>query len=139
MKKSETGVATVETKALVKKNVLLEGVKDEVASTLIETVLPKIKPFIKPAVDKIQEFLGDNENFVIIRRLNNKVSAQVIVFDNSKKYEISNGVESFDKDGNKINADKKKIFKAIDNDAVVNVFNVEEFINALLKGEFKGK
>ena len=103
----------------------MEGVKDEVASTMIETLLPKIKPFIKPAVDKIQDYLGDNDKFVIIRRLKVGKSASVIIFDNNTEYEISN------KDG-------KRTFTAGE-ETVINVFNVEEFIDALLKGEFKGK
>ena len=109
-----------------KKAGFLDDIQGELFASTIESLLPKIKPFIAPAVEKFKEFLGDNEKTIVIRR-NKGGSPTVIVFDNS----------AFDEEGTGysiLNSKTEKHFKS-NPDAVKDVYNVDDFINKLLTGD----
>lgn len=115
--------------SVVKKNPLLEGIKDEVAQTMIESILPKLKPFLKPAVEHIESFLGDNDNLVVLRVPKKGKTSQVVVLDNNEPLEISVRID--EKTGQvhkKFTASSK---------AVKEVFETHVFLELILSGKFK--
>lgn len=70
----------------------MDTAKEAALMSLVEGILPKIKPFIDPAVKKLEEYFGDDEKIFLIRRTKGK-AAQVIVLDNTKgSYLISNEI-----------------------------------------------
>ena len=51
-----------------KKDNFLSDIQGEIFASTIEGLIPKIKPFIAPAIEKFKEFLGDNDKTIVIRR-----------------------------------------------------------------------
>lgn len=104
---------------------LLNGMEDEIMASLIESVMPKLKPMIGPALEKLKEYLGDNERFIIMRQLKKTNDIVVVVMKNIKEegnYNISNkdGVLNF----------------SVDKLAVEGVYKAEDFVEKLLTGQF---
>jgi len=106
-----------------KKPSLFSKIEEDMIAATLEGIMPKIAPLIEPAVKKISEFLGENEKFIILRKMPGK-SPTVIVLDNTAgNYEISK-------------LDDSQIFSA-DNSAINGVHEVDTFIKALISGNFK--
>lgn len=107
------------------KKSMFSDVQEEMFGTLVEGLIPKIKPFIKPAVEKFREFLGDNEKIIVIRQLKGG-SPTVFVLDNHiGDYHIENSAE-----------EKKNIFTASGTPSPVkDIYDVNLFIEKLLTGE----
>lgn len=52
-----------------KKGTLIRELEDDTMKGLImDTILPKIKPFIRPMLNKVAEMLGDDKYMAIIRK-----------------------------------------------------------------------
>lgn len=99
---------------------LFDKIKDDVLMEVIEGAIPKIKPFLEPAMAKMNEWLGDDDKLVVIRK-NKGQSAKVIIFDNKKgEYEIKSG--------------ENKSFTA-DKDSIIGVFDIEEFMTKIISGD----
>ena len=77
--------------------------------SLVENFLPMIEPHLKPAKKKLDEFLGEDENWVLLRRPKGQ-DTKVYIFDASK-------IESFKH-----------------NKAIKKTHDVEEFLQLLLTG-----
>lgn len=76
----------------VKEMSFMDSAREAALMSLVEGILPKIKPFIDPAVKKLEEYFGDDSKMFLIRRTKGK-AAQVIVLDNTKgSYLISNEI-----------------------------------------------
>jgi len=100
---------------------LFDKVKEDALMSLVETALPKIQPFLKPAVEKMNEWFGQDDKLIIIKK-NKGQSVKVIIFDNKKgDYEISK-------------LDDKSVFTA-DKDCIVGVYDIEDFATKLISGE----
>lgn len=118
--KTEAKILKVE-----KKENIFTEIQEEMFASTIEALLPKIKPFIKPAVGKFEEFLGDNEKTIIIRKLKGG-SPTVFIFDNkigNYKIEVdpSNSVS---------------IFTASQEPSpVIDIYDVNLFIEMLISGQ----
>ena len=84
-------------------------------SSLLEGIMPKIIPMIKPAIQKFTEYLGDEDKTIIIRRKKDK-DPLVIIFDNKKDFNIT---------GTSVNGE---------DGAVINIYNIKEFIEKLMEG-----
>ena len=75
---------------------------DELAiKALLDGILPSLKKFIVPISAKLDEFLGDDKNIVVLRNI--KGSTYVFVIDTSGPFEVSNGKLL-------VNPDKVKVF-----------------------------
>jgi len=99
---------------------LFDKIKDDVLMEVVESAIPKIKPFLEPAMAKMNEWLGDDEKLVVIRK-NKGQSAKVIIFDNKKgEYEIKSG--------------ENKSFTA-DKESIIGVFDIEEFMTKIINGD----
>lgn len=107
---------------------ILEGFMETVMST------PKVKSMIAKGVDKFNEFMGDDDKVIIIRRLKGR-SGLVIVVDNANgEFEISRK-EILDEEGNGTGNFKKTL--AMDADNVINKYVIENFVEKLLRGELQ--
>jgi hypothetical protein len=99
---------------------LFDKIKDDMLMEVIEGAIPKIKPFLEPAMVKMNEWFGEDEKLIVIRK-NKGQSAKVIIFDNKKgEYEIRSG--------------ENKIFTA-DKECIVGVFDIEEFMSKMITGD----
>lgn len=121
-------------KELPKLNIM-GGMEDQMMGAIVEKILPIVKPIIEPVSKKLSDYLGNNEKIIIIRQLSGKVGTQVMVFDNSKNFTIQGG------DNKKFDVelkDKSKVYHPEDNPpaALIEFYNVQDFIQALLTGEF---
>ncbi len=75
-----------------KEGTLIRELEDDaIKGMVMDTILPKIKPFIKPMLHKVAEMLGDDKYMVIIRKDENG-NPSVIVIENEHiaSFEISN-------------------------------------------------
>lgn len=106
---------------------MFDSLKEQAFMNVIDTILPKLQPFIEPAEKKLEDYFGqDSKIFVMRKAPNNQI--QVIVFDNTKSnYRICNEMTE---DGTRTSE-----FKA-GKEAVIAVFDVSTFIQRLLGGEF---
>lgn len=108
----------------------IEDMKETLFMGVIESVLPKIKPFLNPAIEKLNEYFGNDEKFFIMKKFGNSIRV-VIVDDtiNEKKgvYDIS---RYFDEEDNTY----KKTF-TIAKGAVIANIDIEEFMEKMLLGE----
>lgn len=99
---------------------LFDKIKEDVLMEVIEGAIPKIKPFLEPAMNKMNEWLGDDDKLIVIRKNKGK-SAKVIIFNNKKgEYEIKSG--------------KDKLFTA-DKESIIGVFDIEEFMTKIIGGD----
>ena len=99
---------------------LFDKIKDDMLMEVIEGALPKIKPFLEPAMVKMNEWFGEDDKLIVIRK-NKGQSAKVIIFDNKKgEYEIRSG--------------ENKTFTA-DKESIVGVFDIEEFMSKMITGD----
>ena len=108
------------------KNALMAEMNEGLVSSLVETIMPKIKPFIEPAMAKFNEFLGNDEKTIIIRKLGEN-SASVIIFDNNKLDEVGYNI-SYNSNERKFTCEKQE--------TVFTMESIDGFINKLLTGEF---
>lgn len=109
-----------------KKKALLGGIEDEFIASTIESFIPKLKPMIKPALEKFKKYLGDNDRFICIRQMKESSVATVIIFNNKAKgrYMVVNNGDT-----------GEKVFEA-DQVTVEGVYNIEDFVEKLLTGDF---
>lgn len=100
----------------------MDSFKDDMMGQVMEGIIPKIMPMIKPALKKLSDFLGENK-LIHVRNLNGSVT--VFIIDKSKgDFNISkiDGNESLE----------------IDPEAVEQVLSLDDFVTSILNGEFKG-
>jgi hypothetical protein len=101
---------------------LFDKVKEDALMSMVETALPKIQPFLKPAAEKMNEWFGDDDKLIVIKK-NKGQPVRVIIFDNKKgDFEISKSGE-------------KNTFTA-DKECIIGVYDVEAFATKLISGEF---
>lgn len=99
---------------------LFDKIKEDMLMEVVESALPKIKPFLEPAMQKLNEWLGDDSKLIVIKR-NKNASTKVIIFDNTKgEFEIKSG--------------KEKVFTA-DKESIIGVYDVDDFISKLISGD----
>lgn len=99
-------------------------INEDTTKMLLESILPKLLPFVESAAVKIDEFLGENEKTIVMFRIKGKT--KVLVLNNTVgKYAIVN--DSVNKQENKF---------SVEEDSVENVFDVKEFAEKLLRGDF---
>lgn len=110
------------------KSTVFDQMKEDALLGLVEGLLPKLKPFIEPAMMKLEDYFGDDEKIFIIRRSKNS-RAKVIVLDNTKGegYNIANEISE---DG----VVTKKF--ECDPTSVIQVYDTGIFVQKLLSGEF---
>lgn len=91
---------------------------------IIEPLIPKITPFVKPMIEDVEKSFGDNEYTVVIRCKKLGAKAEVIFLDNSKDWMISceGGV---------------KKFTVSEKAAIRNMFGLYDLIMALFSGKAK--
>lgn len=102
---------------------IMDKLKGDMMIGMIEEALPKITPFLAPAIEKMNEWFGDDEKVVVIRKIKGQ-PAKVIVLKNNIKnagYEIKK-------------SDKENVFSA-DKEVVGDVFNIEEFVQKMMTGD----
>lgn len=100
---------------------IFDKVKEDAFMSLIEGALPKIQPFLKPAVEKMNEWFADDSKLIVIKK-NIGQPVRVIIFDTKKgDFEISQ-------------ANGKGVFTA-DKESIVHVLEVEDFMTKLISGE----
>lgn len=109
------------------KNPIIERIENDAMMSFIEGLLPQIKPFIDPAMTKLEEYFGDDEKIFLIRRKAGKTPLVIELSNKVGNYNISYDSET-----------GEKIFKASE-DSVLNIHNSGEFVEKLLKGEFSIK
>lgn len=98
---------------------IFDKVKEDMLMEVVESALPKIKPFLAPAMEKMNEWFGEDEKLVVIRKSKGQ-TAKVIIFDNTKgDYEINKG---------------KNIFTA-DKETIIGVHDIEDFMAKLISGD----
>lgn len=99
---------------------IFDKVKEDMLMEVVESALPKIKPFLTPAMQKLNEWLGDDSKLIVVKR-NKNATTKVIIFDNTKgEYEIKSG--------------KEKVFTA-DKESIIGVYDVDDFISKLISGD----
>ncbi len=91
-------------KSSIKKE-LEAGFKD----VFIENIIPKLKKHLKPAVDHLMEYLGEDEKVLIMR--NTKEGGKLFVLEASKSEIL------------------------IEEDAVINTFDIHESIELIIQGK----
>lgn len=92
--------------------------EESMISSLVEGILPKVLPMINPALEKLSEFLGDDEKTIIIRKKKGKTPL-VLIFDNSKIYKV---------DGNEVTGDEG---------ALISLYDTKKFVEKLIGGDFE--
>ena len=103
-----------------KKPGLFDKIKEDMGMEVLESLIPKIKPFLAPGIEKMNEWFGEDEKIIIIKK-NKGAKAKVLIFDNNKgEYEIKSG------EGKKFTADK---------DCVIGVYDIEDFMQSLISGD----
>lgn len=102
-------------------NPLFDKVKEDMLMSMVEGILPQVKPFLAPALEKFNEWFGEDEKLIVIKK-NKGGSIKVIILDNSKgEYEIRNG--------------ENKKFSAPP-DAIIGVYPLDDFMEKIISGEF---
>lgn len=97
---------------------LFNKIKEDMVLNVVEEFLPKIEPFIEPALAKIEEYFGDDEKIFVMKKT--KAGVKVIILDNTVgEYTIKSG--------------NNKEFN-VDKDAIVTVVDVKDFVKKLLNG-----
>lgn len=108
---------TEEKNKVVKKGEIETFMQEGMIGSLIEGVLPKVIPLISPALDKFTEYLGEDNKTIVIRRRKDKPPL-VIIFDNSKEFQVNGeGITGQDKT------------------AVLGMYDIKQFIEQLIKGD----
>lgn len=103
---------------------LFAKINEDTGKMLMETLLPKVLPFIESAEEKLNEFIGEGEKTIILFRMRGKT--KVLILNNEKgDYSIVNS--SKDKSQNQF---------SVDEDAIENVIDVKELAQQLLTGNF---
>lgn len=103
------------------KESLFDKVKEDAFMSMVEGALPKIQPFIEPAMAKFSEWFGDDNKLVLIKK-NVGQSPKVIILDNKNgEYEIKCGEE--------------KKFTATP-ESVIGVYDIADFVGKMISGEF---
>lgn len=122
MKKEETSEA-----GKPKTPKLFAKINEDTTKMLIESLLPKVLPFIEDAENKLNEFMGDNEKTIVLFRMRGKT--KVLILNNkSGEYSISNS-----------SVDESKNQFSVDEEAIDNVIDVKELATQLLTGNFDFK
>lgn len=100
---------------------IFDKIKEDVFMEVIESAIPKIKPFLVPALEKLNEWFGNDEKIIVIKKFGDK-KLKVVIFDNNVgEYEIKNS-----KDG--------KVFTS-DPDSIVGVHDIESFMEKIITGD----
>jgi hypothetical protein len=99
-----------------KKFSILGMAESEMADAMVQNFLPKIKPFLAPMMEELNQYLGDEDKTVVIRRRKNS-SPVIVILDNKEDFIVT---------GPKVDAEKKAILK---------VYNIEQFVELLINGK----
>lgn len=117
-------VPALQTNLPVKKEEgMFAEIQNEMMASLIEGILPKIKPLIKPALDGLAKYLGNNEKIILIRQNSVGSSTKVIVLNNTKfpGYSIIN--------------EEGQQTVSVDQACIEGVYDSNEFIEMLFSGK----
>ncbi len=102
---------------------VFDKIKEDVLMDLVEGAIPKIKPFLVPALEKMNEWFGDDTKTIIIKK-NKGQKAKVVIFDNTKgEYKIE-----------KSESKEINIFTA-DQECIIGVYEIEEFMTKMISGD----
>jgi hypothetical protein len=108
-------------KEVVKSDGIFDKIKEDMLMEVIEGALPKIKPFLAPALEKFNEWFGEDDKLIIIKK-NKGASIKVIILDNNKgEYEIKNG--------------DNKCF-SVQKESIIGVYPIDDFMGKIISGEF---
>ena len=111
----------------IAKQIAEEG-EEEIVSSFMAGIIPKIAPMMKQASRDFEGFLSGEddkvEKTIVIRKFAGKPPS-VMVFSNNRTFHIECG------EGGKVN-----VFKA-GKDSVLFMFTAEEFVSLLLSGKMK--
>lgn len=111
-------------------NPLIDSLKSEMMMGLVEGLLPQIQPFITPALEKLNEYFGDDEKIFVMKRIRGEV--KVIVINNvAGEYEIGRKIV---KDGDNVETIETPFI--IDKSSIIAVHDINSFIESLLSGQF---
>lgn len=106
-----------------KESTIFDQAKEALLMEVVEQAIPKLKPFLVPAMAKMNEWFGDDEKLILIRKTKGQ-KAQVLIFDNTVgDYEIKKDTI------NNIN-----IFTA-DKECVKGVYPIEDFVEKMITGD----
>ncbi len=106
-----------------KESSIFDQAKESLLMEVVEQAIPKLKPFLVPAMAKMNEWFGEDEKLILIRK-NKGGKAQVVIFDNSVgDYEIKKDAV------NNIN-----IFTA-DQKCIMGVYPIEDFVEKMITGD----
>ena len=104
-----------------KQSSVFDKIKEDMLMEVVESAIPKLKPFLKPTMEKMNEWFGEDEKLIVIKK-NKGQKTQVIIFDNTKgDYEIKRSGVS-----NTFTADAE---------CVVGVYEIETFVEKMITGD----
>ena len=107
---------------------VVDKMKDQMIVGAIESILPTIEPFLKPSIEKLKEFIGDDDKILLLRSINKKVF--IFVIDGTKgEYVISNVPQKSNPKGQ----------MDLVQDSLIFVQEVDHGILDLLRGEIFSK
>lgn len=116
------------------KTPIIDMMQESTVRSFVEGALPAVLPMLEPLSQKLDEYLGDNEKIIIIRRSNSNSRATVLVLDTSKEFTVKGAEKKedrvfsmkakLDEEGNKVPI------------PVIYYFNTAEFVKELLSGKF---
>lgn len=108
-----------------------EKMESQFGIMAMESIIPIIKPHIEPTIQKIENYLGNNENIIVMWRTSDKKSAMVMSIRATGEFEISN-------DGT-----KAKMTFLVDHitqepkTAINWVHNIRQFLDKMLGGKME--
>jgi len=105
-----------------KKSSLFDKVKEDMLMDVVEQALPKIQPFLVPAMEKMNEWFGEDEKLIVIRKSKGQ-STKVIIFDNK------NGNYKIEKSSD------KNTFEAYSKESIIGVYDISEFVTKMISGD----
>lgn len=99
---------------MAKEKSIHEETQELLMGEFIESILPKVQPFIKPALKKLTDYMNSGKT-IIIQPVENKVYVFVMDDNNIEKMEFKNGSKPD------------------------HTYGIEDFLQKILSGEFKGE
>lgn len=112
------------------KTPLIDMMQESSVKSFVEGALPAVLPMLEPLSIKLDEYLGDNEKIIIIRRASSKSRAAVLVLDTSKDFTVKGGKDKvFSMAAKMVDGHKVPV-------PVIYYFNTAEFVTELLSGKF---
>jgi hypothetical protein len=119
----QTKVSVVNNEAISMAKALQDDIGSDMLQGFLAPLLPKLPLILKPAFEKMKNYLGNDERRISITSINGNI--MVIIYNPNLPFEISS------KTGEDGKIEKK--FK-ISKEAVLEQYPVEKFIEGLLSG-----